>query len=105
MRERYRYEFYIPIRYNDGRPIEKEKFDTVKDIIAGRFSGVSVHYINIAGEWKDPSTGKIFKDDSLKYEVTVDDKEEEFFSDLKEKMKEIFEQKDIYLIRTRVDSL
>lgn len=105
MKERYRYEFYIPIRYNDGRPIEKKKFDDVKDIIAKKFSGVSVHYVKIAGEWKDPATGKIFKDDSLKYEVTVDEKEDEFFSVLKDKMRKIFEQKDIYLLRTRVDSL
>ena len=105
MNKKYRYEFYIPMRYNDGRLIEKRKFDTLKDMIAEKFSGVSVHYIRIAGEWKDPYTGRVFKDESIKYEVAVDKKEEKFFLDLKEKMKDIFKQKDIYLLRTTVDFL
>ncbi len=105
MKKKYRYEFYLPLRYNNGKVIEKDKFERIKRMISDEFDGVSVHYIKILGEWKDPVTGRIFKDDNLKYEVTVDEKEEKFFSKLKDTMKSMFGQKDIYMIRTLIESL
>ena len=105
MKKRYRYEFYLPLKHNNGKAVDDTKFERVKKMIGDEFDGVSVHYIKILGEWKDPTTGRVFRDDNLKYEVTVDNKEEKFFSELKTTMKAMFGQKDIYMIMTVVESL
>ena len=93
------------MKYNDGRLIEKRKFKHIKRVIEERFNGVSVHYIKILGEWRDPVTGKMIEDNNLKYEVTVYKEEKKFFLDLKEELKSAFDQKDVYIIKTKVESI
>jgi hypothetical protein len=36
-----RYEIYLPLLYNDGTPIEPEKFDYVERELVERFGGVT----------------------------------------------------------------
>jgi hypothetical protein len=34
-----RYEIYLPVHYNDGTPVEVEKFDRVERELVARFGG------------------------------------------------------------------
>jgi hypothetical protein len=36
-----RYDLYLPLTYNDGRPIEDEKFDAVERRLLERFGGLT----------------------------------------------------------------
>lgn len=36
-----KYDIYLPLRYNDGRQIENEKFDQVDDVLYERFGGLT----------------------------------------------------------------
>ncbi len=38
-----RYDFYLPLTYNDGRSIEREKFDAVEKKLMTRFQGLTSH--------------------------------------------------------------
>lgn len=37
-----RYDIYLPITYNDGRPIPDEKLDVVQQQLVSRFGGVTI---------------------------------------------------------------
>ena len=36
-----KYDTYLPLRYDDGRRIEDEKFDHVDDVLYARFDGLT----------------------------------------------------------------
>lgn len=46
-----RYEIFLPIRYNDGSPIEPEKFDQTRDELVEKFSAVTADTIIATGHW------------------------------------------------------
>ncbi len=49
------YETLLPLRYNDGRPIERKKFrQTHLDLLA-EFSGTTADMITAVGAWKYPA--------------------------------------------------
>src|SRR5437867_1493916 len=37
----YRYDFYLPLKFNDGRPIPDERFSALERDLLGRFGGVT----------------------------------------------------------------
>jgi hypothetical protein len=42
-RAAHRYDFYLPITFNDGRPIGVESFDAAERRLLARFGGVTTH--------------------------------------------------------------
>lgn len=47
-----RYEILLPLRYNDGRPIEREKFRQTNLELTERYSGTTGDLITAIGTWK-----------------------------------------------------
>lgn len=52
-----RYDVFLPINYNDGRPIPKERFQAVEERLLARFGGVTSHQRDfpLRGVWQGES--------------------------------------------------
>ena len=44
-----RYEILLPARYNDGAPVEAEKFDLVIEELSNHFGGITFHPEHLRG--------------------------------------------------------
>ena len=99
-----RYEFYLPILYNNKKPVEKSKFRQVKNRMLKDFRGVSTHPGIISGRWLDPNSNKLYADELIKFEVCVYGSitNQLYFEKLKEELKELFKQNEIYMLYTEV---
>ncbi len=93
-----RYEILLPIRYNDGSPVERRKFLQTYREITAQFGGVSFHGGVTHGRWIH--VGKIYEESHRKAIVDVEDtiETEAFFVELKQSLKERFRQLDIWIV-------
>jgi hypothetical protein len=46
-----RYEILLPLKHNDGRPVEEEKLDQTRREIVERFDAVSISPYSVLGIW------------------------------------------------------
>jgi hypothetical protein len=88
----------LPTRYNDGRPIEPEKYLITRREIAARFGALTFLPQPIHGEWTQQQTR--YEDINLRIIVDVEDTSEntEFFANLKQTLKKRFQQLDIWIV-------
>ena len=98
-----RFEILLPLFYNDGRPIEPEKFLATDDDLVQAFGATSTDQITVRGRWKYQST--IYSDQLIRVRVDVEESAEnlETMRALKETMKARFEQIDIWITAHRID--
>ncbi len=92
-----RYEILLPLRYNDGQPIEPEKFDRTNLELIERFSATTADMITAVGSWK--YQGTLYEDQLLRLIVDVPATEpaDDFFRAYKEVLKARFAQTDIWI--------
>jgi hypothetical protein len=97
-----RYELTLPTRYNDGTPVEPEKFLLVRRELAARFGALTFHPQPMEGEWTHE--GLRYTDINVRIEVVVEDTDENtrFFSALKQTLKQRFRQLDIWILSSEV---
>jgi hypothetical protein len=57
-----RYDIYLPVTYNDGSPIPREKYDDVEDRLLGRFRGLTSQRreFPFQGKWQEGA--RIYED-------------------------------------------
>ena len=93
-----RYEIILPTRHNDGRPVAEENHLWVGDQLTNRFGAYSLEPQPIRGVWTHQ--GLRFEENNLRLFVDVEDTSEnaEFFARLKPKLKERFEQIEIWIV-------
>jgi hypothetical protein len=101
-----RYDIFLPLRYNDGREIESEKFIQLQDELIEQFNGVtSVKQTNpLQGIWQYQSqryTDEIIIVTTLDFDY-LQSQSEGFFVGLKEELKMRFEQLDILILAQTV---
>jgi hypothetical protein len=93
------YKIYLPLKYNDGAPIEEEKFRNIKLDLVTRFGAITVSSLSAPyqGTWK--YGGVEFLDDIITIEVVASDNRatKKFFKDLKERLKKELHQIDILI--------
>lgn len=101
-----RYDIYLPIRYNDGREIENEKFLQLHDELIERFGGVtSIKQTNpLQGIWRYQEQRYT---DEIIIVTTLDfgypqSQSEQFFVEYKEQLKKRFEQLDVLILAQTV---
>jgi hypothetical protein len=91
------------LNYNDGRPIEREKFLVTHRELVERFGATAVDTTRASGTWM--YGGTLYED--LLIRVTVDSSEPDeakaFLSQYKEILKVRFEQLDIWITAHDVD--
>jgi len=92
-----RYEILLPLRYNDGSPIEPEKFDQTRSELIAQFQGVTFDPHPMHGFWGQQ--GAEYKDLVIRIIVDVEDTPEThvFFAKFKETLKERFQQLEIWI--------
>jgi hypothetical protein len=98
-----RFEILLPLFYNDGRPIEAEKFLTTDDDLVRIFGATSTDHVTVRGKWKYQGTR--YSDQLVRARVEVEDTAENQseMRTLKETLKSRVEQLDIWITAHRID--
>ena len=92
-----RFELLLPTQFNSGSAVPNEVFaDTLMELET-RFGAVSSESQTIQGHWRHE--GQLYRDESVRVFVDVPDTEDnrQFFVDLKERLKDRFQQLDIWM--------
>ncbi len=101
------YEVYLPLKYNDGRSVEPEKFEQTTEELLEKFTGLTMiqHRAETAlhGLWKH--AGQLYKDEIILYIVYTyeTDNANLFFTEYKETLKERFAQLEIFIIAIPIE--
>jgi hypothetical protein len=66
-----RFEILLPLFYNDGRPIEPEKFLATDDDLVQMFGATSTDSVTVRGKWKYLST--VYSDQLVRVRTDVED--------------------------------
>lgn len=92
-----RYEFLLPLRFNDGQPVPDTLVADSLLELEDRFGAVSSETQVIRGFWKHE--GQRYRDELVRIFVDVPDNPEtrEFFAAYKEQLKSRFRQIDIWM--------
>jgi len=102
-----KYEIYLPLKYNDGREIEAEKFKQIREELIQVFGALTVSSQSAPyqGTWK--YGGVDFIDDIIKIEIIAgaDRKTERFFRRFKERLKRLLEQIDILITAQNIRTI
>ena len=98
-----RYEILLPIRYNDGSPVEEEKFARTRRELVAMFGALTKQPDTFQGWWMHG--GETYEDRNLRFIVDVEATPENraFFAGLKETLKTRFRQIDIWMISYEID--
>jgi hypothetical protein len=98
-----RFEILLPLFYNDGRPVEKEKFVTTDDELVHHFGATSTDSVVIRGRWLYQST--VYSDQLIRIRLDVEDTPENWqtMRQIKETLKGQFEQIDIWITAHRIE--
>ena len=93
-----RYEITLPTRYNDGSPVEPEKYLITRREIAARFGALTFLPQPILGEWTHQEMR--YEDTNIRVVVDVEDTPQNsgFFAALKETLKVRFQQIEIWIV-------
>jgi hypothetical protein len=99
------YELYIPLHYNDGRPIEIDKISQLKRRLVTRFGGLTHFPQENEGLWRFGSF--TFRDRIviLRVLTKAPDEAEDFFHTLKEDLKREWEQNDVLIVARDVSAV
>ncbi len=100
-----RYEMLLPQSFNDGTTVPREFFAEVLLELRSEFGAVSSETQVIQGLWE--TQGAVFHDDLIRVFVDVPDspRNREFFLRFKERLKQRFQQLDIWLTTYPIESL
>jgi len=94
-----RYEILLPLKYNDGREIEPEKFLLTKNELGRKFGAVTVEPHPAEGVWTQQ--GILYEDVLLKFIVDVEKDTpatRAFFRRFKTTLKSRFNQLDVWIV-------
>jgi hypothetical protein len=100
-----RFEILLPRRFNNGQPVPDELIAETLLEIEERFGAVSSETQDIQGHWHYGD--QLYRDDLVRVFVDTPDTAEsrEFFVEFKERVKERFQQIDIWLTTYPVEVL
>ena len=97
------YSFYLPLQYNDGRDIEREKLDQTERELFSRFGGLTSIKSDfpLRGIWGSET---VVYEDEIIILTAIDfsgnlEETEQFIAEYKEMLKMRFEQEEILITR------
>jgi hypothetical protein len=98
-----RFEILLPLFYNDGRPIEPEKFLQTDQELVQQFGATSTDTVVVLGQWLYQST--IYRDQLVRVRIDVDDTPENWqaMREIKQALKTRLQQLDIWITAHRID--
>lgn len=98
-----RYEILLPLFYDDGQNIEKEKFLLTNKELVDKFGATTTDSARIVGRWIYQN--QLYQDKLIRIGIDVpeSDNSETFFRQYKEVLKERFKQIDIWITSYEID--
>ena len=93
-----RYEILLPIRYNDGVPVDEEHFTQTRKELVKEFGAVTWCAERLQGMWSHE--GEVFANANIKAVIDAEDTPEAraFFRRFKQTLKSRFRQIDIWMV-------
>lgn len=104
------YDLYIPINYNDKRPITSVKIESIRNDLIDEFRGLTVFSSVAVGYWRahdDDAEGRLYEDQNYLFRVVADDSEkvQRFMLELKDRLESLLEQQSIFIVVRDVEIL
>ena len=98
-----RYEILLPLLYNDGSKIEKDKFLITNEELVSRFGATTTDSTKIVGRWIYED--QLYEDKLIRLTIDVPQSEDSdtFFRQYKEILKQRFKQIDIWISNYTVE--
>ncbi|MEX2306744.1 MAG: hypothetical protein WD738_04090 [Pirellulales bacterium] len=99
------YDIFLPLRYNDGTPIEGRKFQQLQAELLSHFEGLTYFPQANQGFWK---LGDVtYRDEIVIYRVLATDsrRARRFLIKLKQRLKAELLQEEILIVERHVDTL
>src|ERR1700687_2920187 len=98
-----RFEILLPLFYNDGRPVEQEKFLSTDDELVQLFSATSTDTVVVRGRWVYQST--LYQDQLIRVRFDLEDTPENWRAvrEFKETLKARFDQLEIWITAHRIE--
>ena len=99
------YDLFVPLYYNDGRPIEPRKFQDLQQQLLDQFGGLTFFPQPNEGFWT--MAGVTYRDEIVIYRVITSDEQaaRRFLSDLKGWLKQELRQEEILIVARNVETL
>jgi hypothetical protein len=99
------YDLFVPLYYNDGRPVEAQTFQALQQQLLDQFGGLTFFPQPNQGFWT--MAGLTYRDEIVIYRVIASDAQEarRFWSDLKERLKQELQQEEILIVERDVETL
>src|SRR5207253_141802 len=99
-----RFEILLPLNYNDGSEIEREKFDQTAEELSDRFGGITQDTVRITGTWI--YGGMRYQDTLIRIHIDTKDRgATAFLKAYKESLKGRFSQIDIWITAQELEIL
>lgn len=98
-----RFEILLPLFYNDGRAIEREKFLETDDELIQLFGATSTDTIVVRGRWVYQST--VYQDQLIRVRLDLEDSPDTWQAvrAFKDTLKSRFDQVDIWITAHRIE--
>jgi hypothetical protein len=98
-----RFEILLPLFYNDGRAIEKEKFVQTDDELVRLFGATSTDTVSVRGRWLYQST--VYQDQLIRVRVDLSDDPANWQAvrTFKEVLMARFDQLEIWITASRIE--
>jgi predicted component of viral defense system (DUF524 family) len=99
------YDLFVPLRYNDGTPVEAVKFQVLQARLLEYFNGVTFFPQPSQGLWK--MAGVTYRDEIVIYRIVSSNvrSARRFLKRLKEELKTALQQEEIFIIERDVQQL
>ena len=100
-----RFEILLPLRFNDGKPVPGDLIADTIIQLRQHFGAVSAETQTIRGQWQHQ--GEVFRDELVRLFVDVEDtsSNRRFVLQLKEELKQRFQQIDVWITSYPIDVL
>jgi len=99
------YEIYLPLKYNNGEPIEEKKYNQTREDLLFKFGGLTVMPPESPAEGYWRSEGIIYRDEIIIYRILSIEDEDDYFIQLKKTLCNRFKQEEIFITKAPVDQL
>jgi hypothetical protein len=99
------YDVFVPLNYNDGKPIEGRKFKAIQMRLLEQFKGLNIFPQANKGFWK--MAGLTFRDEIVIYRVLSSNarSSRRFFAELKAELKRDLKQQEILIVEREIQTI
>jgi hypothetical protein len=99
------YDIFVPLCFNDGTPVEAQKFQTLQEELLDQFGGLTFFPQPNKGFWR--MGGVTYRDEIVIYRVIglASQEARPFLADLKQRLKADFGQEEILIVERNIETL